>query len=200
MESKVYTGKRGVQIAVQRLACASNPVSSCKRVSQPQITKDRFSHVMAFQWSSDRRWQSTGKWFYIDCHYHNLRMPSYIGSELTRKGVCEQAEHVMSPQGIRRMMKTRTNRPMQKYRCSYKAFKWSKHSQKRKLWVFLQYEGREMNYSDSWEFCVPVVHISYLEVAISFQINECTRTSHLQDWMYVHALSCLLLCWIFEGS
>ena len=75
--------------------------------------------------------------------------PSYIGSELTRKGVCEQAEHVMSPQGIRRMMKTRTNQPMQKYRCSYKAFKWSKHSQKRKLWVFLQYEGREMYYSDS---------------------------------------------------
>ena len=54
-------------------------------------------------------------------------------------GVCEQAEHVMSPQGIRRMMKTRTNQPMQKYRCS----------QKRKLWVFLQYEGREMYYSDS---------------------------------------------------
>ena len=48
MESKVYTGKHGVQIAVQRLACASNPVSGCKRVSQPQITKDRFSHVMAF--------------------------------------------------------------------------------------------------------------------------------------------------------
>ena len=64
-------------------------------------------------------------------------------------GVCEQAEHVMSP-GIRRLMKTRTNQPMQKYtRCSYKAFKWSKHAQKRKLWVFLQYEGREMYYSDS---------------------------------------------------
>ena len=63
-------------------------------------------------------------------------------------------------------MKTRTNQPMQKYRCSYKAFKWNKHSQKRKLWVFLQHEGREMYYSDSWEFCVPVVHISYLEVAI----------------------------------
>ena len=45
----------GVQIAVQRLACASDPVSGCKRVSQPQITKDRFSHVMAFPWSSDRR-------------------------------------------------------------------------------------------------------------------------------------------------
>ena len=72
----------------------------------------------------------------------------------------------MSPQGIRRMMKTRTNQPMQKYRCSYKAFKWSKHSQKRKLWVFLQYEGREMYYSDSLEFCIPVVHIAYLDVAI----------------------------------
>ena len=55
-------------------------------------------------------------------------------TELTRKGVCEQAEHVMLPQGIRRMMKNRTNQPMQKYRCSYKAFEWSKHSQKR-LWV-----------------------------------------------------------------
>ena len=42
------------------------------------------------------------------------------------------------------MMKTRTNQPMQKYRCSYKAFKWSMHSQKRKFWVFLQNEGREM--------------------------------------------------------
>ena len=72
----------------------------------------------------------------------------------------------MSPKGIRRMMKTRTNQTMQKYRCSYNAFEWSKHSQKRKLRVFLQYEGREMYYSDSREFCVPVVHISYLEVAI----------------------------------
>ena len=48
--------------------------------------------------------------------------PSYIGSdsELTRKGVCEQAEHVMSPQEYMRVeydvtMKTRTNLPMLKY-------------------------------------------------------------------------------------
>ena len=34
----------------------------------------------------------------------------------------------------------------------------------------------------------------------SFQINECTRTSNLLDWMYVHVLSSLLLCCIFEGS
>ena len=78
----------------------------------------------------------------------------YIGSELTRNGVCEQAGHVMSLQEYMRVeydvtMKTRTNQPMQKYRCSYKAFKWSKHSQKRKLSVFLQYEGREMFYSNS---------------------------------------------------
>ena len=58
--------------------------------------------------------------------------PSYIGSELTRKGVCEQAEHVMSPQEYMRVeydvtMKTQTNQPMQKYMCSYKAFKWGKH-------------------------------------------------------------------------
>ena len=82
-------------------------------------------------------------------HKKSSLTPSYIGSELTCKGVCEQAKHVMSPQGIRRMMKTRTNQPMQKYRCSYKAFKWSKHSQKLKLWVFLQYEDRDMYYSDS---------------------------------------------------
>ena len=91
-------------------------------------------------------------------------------------------------------MKTRTNQPMQKYRCSYKAFKWSKHSQKHKLWVFLQYEGREMYYSDSWEFCVPVVHISYLEVAIfifsfhSKSMSVCVRLTYV--------LSCLLLCCI----
>ena len=49
-------------------------------------------------------------------------------------------------------MKTRTNlyrQPIQTYtyiglRCSYKAFKWSKHSQKHKLWVFfLQNIGRK---------------------------------------------------------
>ena len=125
---------------------------------------------MAFPWSSDRRSQSTGIWFYIDCHYHTLRMltPSYIGSELTRKGVCEQAEHVMSPQEYMRVeydvtMKTRTNQPMLKYRCSYKAF-----LQKRKLWVFFTiWRQRSV---PLWfiigEFCVPVVHISYLEVAI----------------------------------
>ena len=44
--------------------------------------------------------------------------PNYIGSELTRKGVCEQAEHVMSPQEYMRVeydvtMKTRANQPMQ---------------------------------------------------------------------------------------
>ena len=64
---------------------------------------------------------------------------------------CEQAEHVMSPQGIRRMMKTRTNQPMQKYRCSYKDFKWSKHSQKRKLWVF---------YNMKAEKCTTLIHES----------------------------------------
>ena len=69
-----------------------------------QITKDRFSRVMAFPWSSDRRWRSAGIWFYIDCHYHNLRM-------LTRNGVWEQAEHVKSPQEMEDdvPMKARTN-------------------------------------------------------------------------------------------
>ena len=86
---------------------------------------------------------------WVSIGYKQLDPPGKSGSELTRKGVCEQAEHVMSPHGKRRMMKTRTNQPMQKYRCSYKAFKWRKHSQKRKLWVFLQNEGREMYYSES---------------------------------------------------
>ena len=43
------------EIVVQRLACASNPVSGCKDSVGPQITKDRLSHVMAIPWSSDRR-------------------------------------------------------------------------------------------------------------------------------------------------
>ena len=60
--------------------------------------------------------------------------PSYIGSELTRKGVCEQAEHVMSPQEYMRVeyditMKTQTNQPMLKYRCSeFAIFIFSIHS------------------------------------------------------------------------
>ena len=95
-----------------------------------------------FSWSSDRRWRSTRIWFYIDCHYHNLKM-------LTWKGACEQVEHVNGI--LRRIQKT--------CMCPYKAFKWSKHSQKRTLWVFLQYRGREMYYSHEWEFCFPVVHI-----------------------------------------
>ena len=164
------------EIVVQRLACASNPVSGCKDSVGPQITKDRLSHVMAFPWSSDCRWQSTGIWFYIDCHYHNLRMltprTQYIGSELTRKGMCEQARHVMLPQEYMRVeydvtMKTRTNQPLQKYRCLYKAFKWSKHSQKR---CGSFYNIRQRNVLLSWEFCVPVVHISCLEVAISLSV------------------------------
>ena len=39
---------------------------------------------------------------------------------------------------------------------------------KSKLWVFLQNMGREMHYSHEREFCVPVVHISHLEVIFSF--------------------------------
>ena len=56
----------------------------------PQITKDRFSHVMAFPWSSDRRRQRTESG-----SHHNLRMLTpltqyIIGSELYWVG----AEHV----------------------------------------------------------------------------------------------------------
>ena len=84
-----------------------------------------------------------------------------------------------------------SNQPMQKYRCSYKAFKWSKHSQKRKLWVCLQYGDREISYSyrNVLLSFVPVVLISHLEALFSFSvfirnahctsINECMRTSNL---------------------
>ena len=99
-----------------------------------------------------------------------------------------------------------------------KPLKWSKHSQQRKLWVFLQYTGRELHYSHEREFCVPVAHISHLEVIFLFcfhseralhikkkikPIYECIRTSNLPDLMYaqiIKYLSCLLLCCIFEVS
>ena len=59
--------------------------------------------------------------------------------------MCEQVEHV---NGILRRHDEDANQHIQKTcMCPYKAFKWSKHSQKRKLWVFLQYRGREMYYS-----------------------------------------------------
>ena len=78
---------------------------------------------------------------------------------LTQNGMCEQVEHVKSPQEMEDdvAMKTQT-----KYRC----FKWSKHSQKHKLWVCLQYGDREMYYSyrNVLLSFVPVVHISHLEV------------------------------------
>ena len=53
---------------------------------------------------------------------------TFIAIIIILKGVCEQAEHV---KGIQRHDED-SNQPMQKYRCSYKTFKWSKHSQKRK--------------------------------------------------------------------
>ena len=40
-------------------------------------------------WWRDHRWLSTRIWFYIDCHYYNLKMLAWTG-------VCEQAEHVSS--------------------------------------------------------------------------------------------------------
>ena len=46
------------------------------------------------------------------------------------------------------------NQPMQNYRCLYKAFKRSKHSQKRKLLVILQYGGREAYYSYSFQLFI----------------------------------------------
>ena len=65
---------------------------------------------------------------------------------------------------------------------------WSKHSQKRKLWVCLQYGDREMFYSHR---NVLLSFIPHLEVFFSFSvfipnahctsINECMRTSKLSD-------------------
>ena len=50
---------------------------------------------------------------------------------LTWKGVCEQAEHEymnnVYENGILRRHDEDSNQPIQKYRCSYKAFKWNKH-------------------------------------------------------------------------
>ena len=124
------------------------------------------------------------------CHYHKLRM-------LTRKGVWEQAEQ---GNGIRRRDEA-SNQHMQKYRC----FKWSKHSQKRKLWICLQYRDREMYYSFRNVLLpfVPVVHISHLEVLFSFSvfirnahctsINECMRTSKLSDWKYAQIIKYCLV-------
>ena len=105
-----------------------------------------------------------------------------FGSELTRKGVCEQAELVMLPQEYMRVkyyvtMKTRTNQPMQKYRCSYGV----SISENVSCESFYNYEGREMYYSNSYEFCVPVVRSRHFHFQFSFQINECIRTSNLSD-------------------
>ena len=82
-----------------------------------------------------------------------------------------------------------SNQPMQKYRCSYKAFKWSKHSQKRKLWVFLQYGGREMYYSYSFQLFIFHINLEVVIFIFSFHArqekiqstNECMRTSNLSD-------------------
>ena len=110
-----------------------NPIFT---VTEPQITKDRFS-----PWSRDHRWRSARIWFYIDCHYHNLRM-------LTRAScACK------SPQEYMNMYKwnTASRWRLEPTRCSYKAFKWTPSGvsirKKRKLWAFLQYRGREMYYS-----------------------------------------------------
>ena len=171
-----------------------------KESVRPQIAKDRFSHVMTFPWSSNCRWQSTGIWFYIDCHYDNLRMlKRHIGSKLTRKGVCEQAEHVMWPQEYMRVeynitMKTGTNQLMQKYRCSYKAIKWSKHLQKRKLRVFLQYGGREMYCSDSWEFCVLIFRSRHFH---SKSKSACVRLTCRPECTYCLIYFYMLHFWGF---
>ena len=89
-----------------------------------------------------------------------------------------------------------------------KPLKWSKHSQQRKLWVFLQYIARELHYSHEREFCVPVVHISHLEVIFLFcfhseraldikkkikPIYECICTSNLPDLMYAQIIKYCLV-------
>ena len=45
----------------------------------------------SFSWSSDHKWRSTRNWFYIDCHYQNLKM-------LTWKGCVRASWECKSPQ------------------------------------------------------------------------------------------------------
>ena len=89
--------------------------------------------------------------------------------------------------------------------------RWSKHSLKRKLWVFLQYGGREIYYSHSFltfgcrhfqfqfSFGTRIAHQEKVKL-----INEYMCTPNLSDWMYVRTdhkiLSCVLLCCNFEDS
>ena len=77
-------------------------------------------------WWHDHRWRSTRIWFYIDCHYHILK-------NANMKGVCERAEHVSRHKNTWICIwswNTATSRwtNTETYRCSYKDFKWSKHS------------------------------------------------------------------------
>ena len=82
-----------------------------------------------------------------------------------------------------------------------KPLKWSKHSQQRKLWVFLQYIGRELHYSHEREFCVPVVHISHLEVIFLFcfhseralHIKKKSNQYNLPDLMYAQIIKYCLV-------
>ena len=107
-------------------------------------------------------------------------------------------------------MNTRTN--TETYRCSYKGFKWSKHSQNVSF-PFLQCIGREMYYSLEWEFCVPVVHFFHILKSFSFSVFirnvHCTSRKNqayirlaCRTYVRTHhkTLSFLLLCCIFEGS
>ena len=101
--------------------------------------------------------------------------PSYIGSELTCKGVCEQAEHVMSPQGIRRMMKTQTNQPM----LHTKPLNGVSIRKNVSCGSFYNMKAEKCTtlIHESSAFQLFIFHIFHFQ--FSFQINECTRTSNL---------------------
>ena len=88
------------------------------------------------------------------------------------------------------------NQPIQKYRCSYKAFKWSKHSQKRKLFGLLTVQ-RQGNVLLSF---LEAIFISSLhsERALHIKkkikpIDECIRSSNLSDFMYAHIMKYCLI-------
>ena len=145
-------------------------------VTEPQIMKDRVS-----SWSSDHSWRSARIWFYIDCRYHNLRM-------LTRNEVCEQVEYLSRHKNtwicinwILQRHDEDSNQPIQKYRCSYKAFKWSKHSQKRKFRVFFTTQ-RQGNVLLSRIFTfLEVIFIFSLhsERALHIKKNQTNRRVHM---------------------
>ena len=106
-------------------------------------------------------------------------------------------------------MKTRTN--TETCRCSYKGFKWSKHSQNVSCGSFYNAYAEKgttlMNETSAFQLFI----FSHLEVFFIFSFHS-ERALHIEKkssirlacrtYVRTHhkTLSCLLLCCIFEGS